>query len=159
MLLLFANLWSNVALIGTAPTANFAVTTTLMLVCFFMSIIYGMVRHGILRYWISIVPNGVPGWLVWFMWIMELIALVVRYVALTIRLFANMVGGHVALFVIIAIPLEIFEYLAYKHFLYILVGPVALAVGMLELFVAVLQAYIFVLLASIFMGMSGAKEH
>jgi F-type H+-transporting ATPase subunit a len=86
----------------------------------------------------------------------EVMGLFTKAFALCIRLFANMIGGHIVLVSLIGL---IFIFRSY------LIAPVpilfALGINLLELFVALLQAYIFTMLTSLFMGLGiqAAHEH
>ena len=93
-----------------------------------------------------------------FMLLLEIIGAVIKPFALMIRLFANMVAGHI---VLASILLLIFT--AQSVVMGYTVGAISvvgcLALSCLELFVAFLQAYIFVFLSALFLGMSVAPEH
>ena len=82
-----------------------------------------------------------------FTLLLEFVGILSKTLALIMRLFANMIGGHVAILLILLLILK-FQSLA--------VGPIAvvvdLAIMALELFVAVLQAYIFSFLSALFIG-------
>ena len=93
-----------------------------------------------------------------FLLVLETIGAVIKPFALMIRLFANMVAGHI---VLASILLLIFAsksvVMGYTVGAISVVG--CLAISCLELFVAFLQAYIFVFLSTLFLGMSVAPEH
>jgi F0F1-type ATP synthase membrane subunit a len=93
-----------------------------------------------------------------FMLLLELVGAVIKPFALMIRLFANMVAGHI---VLASILLLIFT--AQSVVMGYTIGAISvvgcLALSCLELFVAFLQAYIFVFLSALFLGMSVAPEH
>ena len=80
--------------------------------------------------------------------LLQLIGLFTKPFALTIRLFANMVAGHIVIFFLIALTL----------FITVWVWPLsvafALGIFLLELFVALVQAYIFTMLSALFIGMT-----
>jgi F-type H+-transporting ATPase subunit a len=85
--------------------------------------------------------------------LLEIVGIFSKTLALIMRLFANMIGGHVAILVILLLVLK-FQSLA--------IGPIAvlvdLAISALELFVAVLQAYIFSFLSALFIGLAMRKH-
>jgi len=142
-------------LIGLVPksvtvTSNLAVTMGLALVTFCFTQIYGMVMRGPLSYWKHLLPEGVPVFLVPIVAVNEFIGLFSKPFALMIRLFANMLAGHIVLFVILYLVI-MFQQL----FLGVFTVPIALAVSLLEIFVCLLQAYIFTFLSAIFVGMAG----
>ncbi len=142
-------------------TGNLAVTGALALMVFIMIQVAGMRQHGYGRYWINLVPHGTP----WFLWplvfVIEFIGLFTKPFALTVRLFANMTGGH-------AILLVLFGFLygtanANKGFLGV---PSTIAsfgfvlfIMLFEVLVALIQAYIFTVLTAIFLSLAVAEEH
>jgi F-type H+-transporting ATPase subunit a len=156
MFLLIANLWGNIPIpqLQQVATANFAVTTVLMLITFVMVNTWGIYRHGPIGYLGSFAPKGVNPFIAGFIWFFEFLSLFIRHAALTIRLFANMVGGHITVFAILYLIVQ------FQTFL-ISIGavPFAIAIILLELFVALLQAYIFTLLSAVFIGLAGEAEH
>lgn len=135
---------------GTATaTGNISVTATLAICTFFLINIAGIREHGFVHHIHNFIPHGLPGWLVPLMLPLELVGLLTKCFALTIRLFANMIAGHI---VILAFLSLIFLF----NSVFIAPASIAAAVGLglLEVFVAFLQAYIFTLLTSIFVGAS-----
>ncbi len=145
--ILFMNLVSLVPG-GSAATGNLSVTVVLALCTFVVTQVAGMRAQGALGYWMHLVPAGVPKWLYPIMVPVELLGLLSKPFALTVRLFANMVAGHIVIFFLIALTVLISVWVA----------PVAigfaLAIFMLELFVALVQAYVFTLLSALFIGMA-----
>ncbi len=102
--------------------------------------------------------GGVP----WFLWpIMipvEILSLFTKPFALTLRLFANMLAGHIVLFCLIGLIFFI------GHIgVAAMAVPLGMGIYFLELFVAFLQAYIFAMLSALYIGMGVAmgehKEH
>ena len=101
----------------------------------------------------------IPDILVWaLLLVLELIGALIKPFALMIRLFANMIAGHIVLAaLILLIPLSS-GFLAQLG----IGGPVtilSLLIRMLELFVAFLQAYIFTFLTTLFIASAVAPEH
>lgn len=92
-----------------------------------------------------------------FLLILELLGAIIKPFALMIRLFANMVAGHIVLASILALIPAITGVAALSIGLAAAVGCTLLSC--LELFVAFLQAYIFTFLTTLFLGMSVAPEH
>ena len=153
-------------LMGLVPgsataTASIFVTGALAVVTLASMIGAGMVAQGPLAYWKNLVPH-VPGWLVPLMFVVELMGVLVKPVALMIRLFANMTGGHM---VVLSFMGLIFffagvEQDALKGFGIAPVGVgFAVFIMIIEGFVACLQAYIFTQLSIIFVGLSIHPEH
>ena len=137
-------------LLGLIPgsataTASFSVTVSLALVTFFTYIIFGN-----RDFWKHIFATpGVPFWLVPIMIPVELIGLITKPFALSVRLLANMNAGHIIILAFLGIIINM-------QSVWVAIGsvPMALAINMLEIFVAFLQGYIFSLLSSIFIGMA-----
>jgi len=133
--------------ISTA-TGNLGVTVVLALFTFVLTQIAGMRAQGAGGYWIHLVPGGVPKALFPLMFLIEFFGLFTKPFALTVRLFANMVAGHIVIFFLLALTL----------LLPIVFSPVwvafALGIFLLEMFVALVQAYIFTMLSAVFIGMT-----
>jgi F-type H+-transporting ATPase subunit a len=147
-----------VHLAGTA-TGSLSITAGLAICAFFAIHVGGMVEQGVGHYWKSFVPH-VPLLLWPLMFVLELVGAVVKPFALAIRLFANMIAGHIVLAVIIGFTAVLSTGLSG---LGVGVGLAAVlgatAISLLELFVAFLQAYIFTFLTALFLGMAVHPEH
>ncbi|APF19781.1 F0F1 ATP synthase subunit A [Caldithrix abyssi] len=151
--ILVANLMGLIPLFTTA-TGNVNVTAALAIVTLFSTQYFGIKEHGLLGFYKSLVPHGVPFYLWPLMFVVEIMGLIAKHVALTIRLFANMVAGHIVLFAFLGLII------LFKTFL---VSPVSVGFGVfvyfLEMLVALIQAYIFTMLSALFIGMSVNPEH
>lgn len=143
---LFMNLLGMVPGSATA-TGNISVTASLALCTLFMINVAGMRAHGVGGYVKSLVPHGMPVWLLPLMYPIELLGLLTKTFALSIRLFANMIAGHIVIFAFLALI-----FLFGKLWVAPMSVAAALGINLLELFVAFLQAYIFTLLSAIFVG-------
>jgi F-type H+-transporting ATPase subunit a len=139
--------------VGGSITGNLAVTAGLGLITFVVLNVAGMRTKGVVGYWKGLVPHGLPKWMVPITWLLEVIGLFSKTLALIMRLFANMIGGHIAILVILLLIIK-FQSLA--------IAPVAMvvdvAISALEIFVAVLQAYIFSFLSALFIGLAIHKH-
>lgn len=160
--ILFCNLLGAVPLLGAA-TASTSVTAVLAASVLAMTIYAGTQQSGAAGFWKSLVPSmDVPGVmgqvLIPMIWVIEVIGLFIKHAVLAIRLFANMLAGHV----VIGVLLSFIASTATMGPLWYAVTPASilgqLAVGALELFVAFLQAYVFSLLAAMFIG-SAVNPH
>jgi F-type H+-transporting ATPase subunit a len=143
-----------VNLIGLVPgastaTGNIAVTATLALCTFFLIHVAGIRKFGLAHHIRNFIPHGLPIWLVPIMFPIEMIGLITKSFALCIRLFANMIAGHI-------VVLSFLSLIFIFGSIFIAPASVAAAAALncLEIFVAFLQAYIFTLLTSIFVGVS-----
>ncbi|ADG66022.1 ATP synthase F0, A subunit [Planctopirus limnophila DSM 3776] len=154
--ILFCNLLGAFPLFGTA-TASTSVTGVLALSVLVVTIGAGIKQSGAVGFWKSLVPSmDIPGIigppLKALIFVIELAGLFIKHTVLAIRLFANMLAGHV----VIAVFLSFIAATANSGILWYAVTPASifgqLAIGALELFVAFLQAYVFSLLASLFIG-------
>lgn len=136
---------------GTA-TSNIFVTAALACCTFFMIVYNGLKLHGlgyVRHFFMGPFPINI---LIAFL---EMIGVVVKCFALAVRLFANMVAGHILL----AIMVGFIGMAGAAHALLgVLVAvPVVLgsvAITLMELFVALLQAYIFTFLSAVFIGLA-----
>jgi len=154
----FFVLFSN--LLGMVPgmsssTANINVTAVLALMTFGMVLYAGMSEQGILGFWKGIVPHlDVPGPLKLFLWplmfMIEVAGLFIKHIVLAVRLFANMLAGHIVLVVILGFILTTENWLWYLVMPSSVFGVILLSI--LEVFVAFLQAYIFTFLSALFIG-------
>lgn len=156
---LFMNLVGLVPYSATA-TASIFVTGALALTTFLAMIGCGMAMQGPIAYWKHLVPH-VPLLLWPLMFVVELIGLLVKPVALTIRLFANMSGGHMV----------VLSFMGLIFFMGELWGPAgawgtsplglgfAVFIMIIESFVAMVQAYIFTQLSILFVNASVHPEH
>ena len=133
--------------ISTA-TGNLSVTVVLALFTFVITQIAGMRAQGAAGYWLHLVPSGVPLWLYPIMLPVELLGLFTKPFALTVRLFANMLAGHIVIYFLIALTVILSQFMAPVSV------AMALGIYMLELFVAFVQAYVFTMLSALFIGMA-----
>ncbi len=151
--ILISNLMGLIPLFSTS-TSNINVTAALALITFGSTQFFGIKESGLIGYYKSLVPHGVPILLWPLMFVIEIMGLVAKHVALTIRLFANMTAGHIVLFAFLGLIMIFKSYF---------VSPVsigfAIFVYFLELLVAFIQAYIFTVLSALFIGMSVNPEH
>jgi F-type H+-transporting ATPase subunit a len=139
--------WRGFPGISTA-TGNLSVTVVLALFTFVFTQVAGMRAQGVVGYWTHLVPGGVPKALWPLMFVIEFFGLFTKPFALTVRLFANMVAGHIVIFFLIALTLFISVYVAPVSVAF------ALGIFLLELFVALVQAYVFTILSALFIGMT-----
>jgi F-type H+-transporting ATPase subunit a len=157
--ILFMNLGG--LLPGSAtPTTSIFITASLAGLTFLMMVAFGMIVQGPVAFWKHLVPH-VPALLWPLMFVVEVIGLLVKPFALTIRLFATMTGGH----------LVVLSFMGILFFFALKLGagvawatsPVwvglAVFIMIIEAFVAMLQAYIFTQLSVIFVQAAIHPEH
>jgi len=148
---------------GTTVTANFNVTAALATVTFFAIILAGTKAHGFVKHWMNLVPHGLA-WPIYILLIpIEIMGLFVRPFALTMRLAANMTGGHIAILAVLSLVFLFAEMLG-TALPGIGVGlavsvPLAVGISALEIIVVLVQAYVFTLLSAVFIGMAIHVHH
>ncbi len=135
--------------IGGTPTGNIYVTATLAVFTLIMMVVNGL-RLGGRHYLAHFCPG--PMWMAPLMVPVEIIGLFAKIFALTIRLFANMMAGHVLLATLISFATVLPGLAGLGVAIPALLG--AVAITMLEIFVAFLQAFIFTFLTCLFLGQS-----
>jgi len=158
----FLVLFGNV--LGMIPgsftyTSHIIVTLTLALTLFICITLLGFARHGV-HFLSRFVPHGVPALILPFIVALEVLSYLVRPLTLAVRLFANMLAGHMML--------KVFAYFAVGLMTSGSIGlmalgtlPVLMNVALigLELFVAVLQAMIFTILTCVYLRDALVIEH
>jgi len=147
---------------GTTTTANYNVTAALATITFGAIIVAGSKAHGVVKHWLNLAPHGFA-WPIYILLIpIEIMGMFVRPFALTMRLAANMTGGHIALLSLLSLV-----------FLFAEVGgravgigaglvmtlPLAIGISLLECIVVLVQAYVFTLLTAVFVGMAIHVHH
>ena len=147
---------------GATATSNFNVTAALAVVSFFAIIVAGSKAHGAVQHWKNLVPRGVSPFLAVALIPIEILGMLVRPFALTMRLAANMTGGHIAILAILSFVF-IFAEMA-GQFVGMGIGlvfsvPLAVAISALEIIVILVQAYVFTLLTAVFIGMAIHAHH
>ncbi|MDA1306011.1 MAG: F0F1 ATP synthase subunit A [Acidobacteria bacterium] len=148
---------------GSTATANFNVTAALATITFFAIIAAGSMANGFIQHWKNLVPHGLA-WPLYVLLIpLEFIGMLVRPFALTMRLAANMAGGHLAILAILSFVF-IFTDLTQSSLVGAGIGtgfaiPLAVAISGLEIIVVLVQAYVFTLLSAVFIGMAIHSHH
>ncbi|MEQ1574401.1 MAG: F0F1 ATP synthase subunit A [Vicinamibacterales bacterium] len=147
---------------GVTATGNFNVTAALATVTFFTIIVAGSRAHGFVKHWTNMIPSGMP-WPLYILLIpIEVMGMFIRPFALTMRLAANMTGGHIAILAILSFVFIFNDMIGSLGATGIgLVFSVPLAVGIsgLEVIVVLVQAYVFTLLTAVFVGMAIHAHH
>jgi F-type H+-transporting ATPase subunit a len=138
---------------GGTATANVWVTGALALMAFLLFHCAGIYENGFVSYVRHFAPK-VPVLILPFIFFMEVVSSFVRVFSLAIRLFANMLAGHVLLGTLLAFII------IYKNSM-VATASITFVVlmSLMEIFVAFLQAYIFTFLTTIFIGFSVHQDH
>ena len=147
---------------GATVTGNFNVTAALAMITFFAIMVAGSLAHGFINHWKNLAPHGLA-WPVYIILIpIEIIGMFVKPFALTMRLAANMTGGHIAILAILsfmAIFAEMFHSTMTGIGVALFSIPLATAISGLEIIVVLVQAYVFTLLSAVFIGMAINVHH
>jgi F-type H+-transporting ATPase subunit a len=144
-------------LVGIIPYAftvssHLIVTAALALLVFFTVLIYGLYKNGI-KFFKIFVPSGIPIFILPLVVFIEVFSFFLRPISHSVRLFANMLAGHIALKVfagfvaLLGVSLGTVGWIGG-------VAPLALTVAIyaLEILVAFLQAYVFAILTCIYLN-------
>lgn len=145
------NLIGLIPLFSTA-TANVNVTAGLALITLSFMIFGAMVKNGIGGFFKALVPSGVPIPILIILVPIEFLGMFIRAFALMMRLFANMLAGHIVIFAVLGLVVL----LGYGALPAVLL---AVFINVLEILIAFLQAYIFTLLSAVFIGQMFEPSH
>jgi len=138
------------------------VTAALAVVTLLMMIGFGMKKNGALGFWKGLVPHGLPLPLIPMMFVIELVGLAVKPFALTIRLFANMLAGHLVIGSAIGLIFLFTKLQGGAVTSYLTALPcagMAIFIYVIEAFVTLLQAYIFTFLSITFVYQAMHQDH
>lgn len=155
--ILFCNLLGAIPMLGS-PTASLMVTGVLAGFAFGFNLLQGFRTFGFVGFWKNQCPSlgltggmaiGIGGGI----WVIEVFGLFIKHGVLAVRLFANIMGGHTVVGVILSfIAVDAIV----GTWLHAVVIPASIGgqifIGLLELFVSFLQAYVFTFLATIFLS-------
>jgi len=144
LFILFGNL------LGLLPyaftfTSHIAVTAALAFFIFFAVTLIGFARHG-LHFFSLFLPPGTPLWMAFILVPLEVFSYLIRPFSMSLRLFANMLAGHVLLKVLAGFVISLGLLFGWVPFLAVF------GVTLLEILVALIQAYVFALLACIYLN-------
>ncbi len=161
--LLVGNLFSVTPLINFPITSRMAIPAFLSLVTYWIFVIVGFSKNHF-RYLIDTAwPKAVPIGLRWLVGLIELVSIfILRPITLAVRLFANMVAGHLMLTLLLGsgvIFVAAIPEIGAKGAIGIFWFALGLFMYLLEILIAVLQAYIFTLLTAIYIESSIHFEH
>ena len=139
-----------------AATANVSVPLVLAIIVFVSYTTEGIRHHGPLGYLKSLIPAGVKGFMAAFIFLLEIMSNLMRIVSLSVRLFANMLAGHMIILFMSGGLAVILGIAGIGVFLL----PLGLALYLFEVgLVATLQAFIFATLSAIYLGGAVAEHH
>jgi F-type H+-transporting ATPase subunit a len=150
--ILFMNLFGLFPWMST-PTGNLSVTLGLALCTFVLTEVAGIKAAGLKGY-LAHLGGGAPIGLVWLMVPIEILGKFTKPFALTMRLFANMIAGHIVIFSLLGLI-----FVLRTAAMSVVSVPFAMFIYFLEIFVAFIQAYVFTILSAVFIGMALATGH
>jgi F-type H+-transporting ATPase subunit a len=139
------------------PTAQLAVTVTLAILTFGTVLVVGFLKNG-LRFFKLFVPSGLPWYMLLMVAPLEFLSFMIRPVTLAMRLFGNMLGGHVVMYMFASfiVGLGVFALSGGVAYLGFVGSGISLAMVValtgLELIVAFLQAFVFAALATVYLN-------
>lgn len=152
-LFIFFNNLANVIPGASSGSGNLSETFALAFVFFSLAVSLRFRTHGPLGFWKSIIPAGVNGPVVALMFPIELASQLFKPVSLSIRLFANMSGGHALFLAIIA-----FAASARNSLVPVFSVGGAVVILLFELFVSFIQAYVFTFLSALMVAEAEQKH-
>jgi F-type H+-transporting ATPase subunit a len=139
-----------------AATANISVPLVLALITWIAYNVEGIRAKGFIGYIKGLIPSGVPGWLRPIMLVLELLSHFMRLISLSVRLFANILAGHL---IILFMAGGLVVLLGIEG-LGVVTLPFGFAIFLFEVgLVATLQAFIFATLTAIYLGEATAEHH
>jgi len=149
-------------LIGLVPDFGYAgsaasslgFTVPMAIIVFLVSVGAGIRYNGFVGFFKGFVPPGLPKVLIPVMFVLELMGFFIKHGVLAVRLFANMLAGHLVIGAFFGLI-----FLFNTYFLAAASVPLALFMSFVELLVAFLQAYVFTLLSVLFVGGTVHPEH
>ena len=150
-LILTLNLLGLVPLFSAA-TSNINVTGALALVSGVFMVGGAVWKKGVLGFLKNFVPEGAPKVLLILLVPIEFISFCARVFALAIRLFANVLAGHILIFVLVSMVV-LFGWAAFPAIF------IAIGIYFFEIFMSILQAFIFSMLSAIFIGQMAYDHH
>lgn len=157
--ILFAALFGLLPFSSTA-TGNLSVTMALAGISFVAQMYAGISKYGVAGHFKNLVPHGLPAPILVVMIPIEIMSMFTKPFALMIRLFANMLAGHM---MIAALLMLVPLCAAISQTLGIIMIPISLGMALfimcLEILVAFIQAYVFTLFSAIFIGMYAHPAH
>ena len=140
-------------------TGTISITWALAAISFVYFNFYGLKQLGVFGYIKSLVPSGVPLGMVPVIWFLEFFSMVIRVLTLAVRLYGNMLAGHMVL-AVFSLATTVFLQFAIFQMDFVTALPAVawfillILMYALECLVAFLQAYVFTILSASYIGMA-----
>jgi F-type H+-transporting ATPase subunit a len=159
----FLNLLGLIPIVGVTATASYYVTGTLAGITFFCMLFFGMKKQGVVGYFVNLLPHGLPIALIPLMAVVELVGMFIKPFALMVRLFANMLGGHMVVYAFLGMIFLFAKMMGGGVMLSSMTAVPAFGMSVfimiIESFIALLQAYVFTYLSVIFVHQAMHPAH
>jgi F-type H+-transporting ATPase subunit a len=159
----FMNLMGLIPVWGVTATASYYVTGTLAMTTFFCMLFFGMRKQGVVGYFRNLLPHDLPIALLPLMAVVELVGMFIKPFALMVRLFANMLGGHMVVYAFLGMIFLFAKMMGGNVFLSTLTAIPAFGMSVfimiIEGFISLLQAYVFTYLSVIFVHQAMHPAH
>lgn len=139
---------------GSTATGNISVTAGLALLTLIVGQYAGIRTHGFSGYLKTFIPAGTPFFVQIILVPVEILGLLTKHFALAIRLFANMMAGHITILALMMIIFIFKNWLTSVFPLFIMIFS-----ALLEILISFIQAYVFTILSAIFIGRAISEEH
>ncbi len=149
--ILFSNFLGLIPAFGTL-TGNLSITIALACIILPSIFIQGIAKCGFIGFFKNMVPKGLPFPIAIFVFFLEFASLFIKNGVLAIRLFANMIAGHL---VIGSLLLLIFIIHPLAAFVSV---PMAVMIDLMEVLVAFIQAMVFTMLSAIFISLASSHH-
>ncbi len=150
MFVLFCNVIGLVPYFFTV-TSHLVITAALAVTIILLVVLYGFYRNGV-KFLGLFVPHGVPGYLLPLVVAIEVLSFLSRPVSLSVRLFANMLAGHITLKVFASFILMLGAFGVAGWVGAVIPFAMTVALTALEILVAFLQAYVFAILTCMYLN-------
>ena len=150
MFVLFCNVIGLVPYFFTV-TSQIVITAALALTIILLVILYGFYKNG-LKFLGLFVPQGVPGYLLPLVVAIEVMSFLSRPISLSVRLFGNMLAGHITLKVFASFILMLGAYGIVGWAGAVIPFAMTVALTALEILIAFLQAYVFAILTCMYLN-------
>jgi F-type H+-transporting ATPase subunit a len=148
MFILFANLFGMIPYFFTV-TSHIIITAALAVLVFAVVLAYGFIRNGV-KFLKLFVPSGIPWYVMWLVVPIEIISFLSRPLSHSLRLFGNILAGHIVLKVFGGMVVALLSAGLWAP-LAILPFGMAVALTGLEFLVAFLQAFVFAVLTCVYL--------
>ena len=157
--ILFAALFGLLPFSATS-TGNISVTFALAFISFLAQQYAGLSKYGVVGHFKNLIPHGLPKLLLIVMIPIEVLGMFTKPFALMVRLFANMLAGHMMITALLMlVPVMAKTSIGFGVSMIPVSLGMALFIMCLEVLVAFIQAYVFTLFSAIFIGMYAHPSH